>query len=819
MSDYIAPKFVGRLFEKKILAEAFSGLGQNQGRLVLISGESGSGKTALVEQVQAEYQRSDSELVVAQTNCTNFSNSDDYYLPLRRIFSTLVRIETEQKSLADHALDTFKLSLLKVAPDLISHFIPASDLVKKIGSTVLEGSGLMDKLRVVQSEEVKSLENINTEKIISQYVAFVINYVVNKRLFIFIDDVQWADNGSLEIILALSQAIAKMPVLIVLCCQSEALNKQPQHNKSALLSAINQLHSQAATLQIGLDYNDKAAKQDFVDLIVNTNPNQLSREFRQQVQQHTNGNALFVKELLQHLLQKKDIQLIQGVIQLTSTLNWEQVPNKISAVISERLSQLQDEELEILHIASVQGRSFYAHILASILATSERKLIRILARRLGKGLSLIEEVEIERQTQGCLYRFQFCHGVVHRFLYDDIGMCEKAYLHQQIAVELENQYLDQCSEYAAQLAYHFTHGHNPTKALEYLLIAGKKNLALGAYKEAISYLQQSLIQLAKLDESESRDGLELTAQAALGMAIRAIEGWTSEAARRAYERAVYLGKKSGSEAPLLAVYFGLWTYHLVCLDLYKAQEYAQAMQQRAQTLGEIDALVQSSIAMGNTLFWQGHLDEAKPILQKILDKTDDTIAQLHIDRFGQDSRVFGLMFLCLISGLENKSEKAREQCLHMLEVAKIFKHDFTYAIALQGAAWCMFNLKDVARTKDYAEQLIKHCEEHNYPFYQGVGLLFRAWAQVQLGRVEPAVKDMAIAASDTCLYLGGGRVFHSIINITHAEILFVEKRYEEGRSLLKTAIDFATQQGELVYLSELNKLQHRFEGVISDVSL
>lgn len=814
MNSYIAPKFVGRDSEQARLEQVIARLSHNQGGVVLISGESGSGKTALVEQVLSPL-KSD-ELVIVKTGCTAFSNNNDYYLPLRQVFISLVRIQNERKSLADNMLDTLRASVTKVAPDLISHFMPGGEIMKKIGHSVIESSGLLDKLQSSKYEEIKSLENINSAKIIQQYLAFISQYTVDKHIIIFIDDIQWADNGSLEIIMELSQSIASKPVVLILTCQSEALKGKVQNPYAKLTTAINELRKHKFTYFISLDYEEVPGKQHFVNLIVDTFPNTLSIDFKNKIQQHTNGNALFVKELLHHLLEQNFIQMRDGVVELVSTLDWQKVPNKISSMINERLINLSDRELEILHIASVQGRSFYVHVLADILNLSQRELLRLLTRSIGSALGLVEEVGPQVSESHTLFEFRFCHGLVQQFLYSDLGKCEKTLLHNEIANRLEVQYCQHSPENAAELAYHFKQGQHPVKAFKYLLIAGKNNLALGAYNEAISYLKQGLAQLVKLPESEQRDEWELSTQISLGMAIRAVEGWTSKAAIIAYERAVYLGHKLGPDAPLLPVYFGLWVFHLVRLNLPKALENARALEQRAEMLGDKDTYIQSCIAMGNTLFWQGQLNEAKPYMQDVLAKADPALAKLHIEMFGQDTRVFALMFLCLISSLGQDQKQAIKERNDMLEAANEFDHSFTYAIALQGAVWCMFNLNNVNQTMMYAEQLIEHCQEHSYPFYQGVGLMFKAWALSQKNDPAEAIKYITLAASEAHLYLGGGRVFHSIIEITRAEIFWLEKQYQQGYQAIITAIGFANQCGELVYLDKLKQWQGSFEHALQN---
>jgi predicted ATPase len=224
--------------------------------------------------------------------------------------------------------------------------------------------------------------------------------------------------------------------------------------------------------------------------------------------QRTNGHPLFTVELLRTLKSRGDlIKDADGCWSEGPELDWQVLPARIEAVIEERIGRLEVEQRQILAVASVEGETFTAEVVARVQDVSQRQLMGYLSQELEKHHRLVREREQIKASQQLLSRYQFAHVLFQRYLYDSLGAGERRLLHGEIAQVLEALYEGQTDEKASQLAHHFLAAGEREKAIEYSRQAAQRAKAVYAYDEAIQHLQTALDLLETGERIETQLGL------------------------------------------------------------------------------------------------------------------------------------------------------------------------------------------------------------------------------------------------------------------------------------------------------------------------
>ena len=224
-----------------------------------------------------------------------------------------------------------------------------------------------------------------------------------------------------------------------------------------------------------------------------TEPNQLGADFRRALNHHTDGNPLFTIELLRAMQERGDIvkddrdQWVEG-----SSLNWDKLPARVEGVVQERIGRLDVDLSEILTVASVEGDTFTAEVIARVQQLESRALILRLSRELDQQHHLVSGQGVRRLDSGqrlSLYRFE--HNLFQTYLYNSLDEVQRVILHEDIGLSWSELHAEEIPEITFQLARHFVEAGIRDKSIHYLRQAGEQAASQYAYEDAIPYINQS----------------------------------------------------------------------------------------------------------------------------------------------------------------------------------------------------------------------------------------------------------------------------------------------------------------------------------------
>ena len=304
----------------------------------------------------------------------------------------------------------------------------------------------------------------------------------DQPVVLVLDDLQWADKGSLLLLRHLAAAEQGIRVLILGTYRDGGLSQA--HPLTDTLAALHRVSGVNHIELAGLDDSgvvtllEAAAGQDLDAAGVN-----LARALYRE----TDGNPFFVSEMLRHLAETGAIYRdTTGRWVPKSALDTSALPNSVRVVIAARVGRLGKDAGRVLSAASVIGRDFDLELLALATKTSEDDLLDILDA--AASVALVREVD----DTG---RYSFAHALIQHTLYQDLGHNRRARSHRRVAEALEDLCRDRPGARVGELARHWTCATEPidlAKAIGYSKQAGDAALRALAPGDALRYYAQAL---------------------------------------------------------------------------------------------------------------------------------------------------------------------------------------------------------------------------------------------------------------------------------------------------------------------------------------
>jgi len=483
-----------------------------RGQVRLIAGEAGQGKTALLAAFARRVGRAHPELVTASGSCNAYTGSGDPFLPFRDILEELTAplgrgsdgvcaTSSAPGPLRGKVPFVVVETLLKHGPHLMDALVPTATL-ERLAEAGLVPADLLASLRSEGALSLRRIAGAPGEHALCKEATAVLTRVSRHApLLLLLDDMQWADRSSLDLLLHLGRSVGQSPILILVAFRppNAAI---PQGDDGyplrQLTREVARLFEDAA---IDLDLADGRA---FLDAWLDSRPNRLGPEFRAALLHQTGGQPLFTIELLRAMQQREELTLdAAGRWVSVPDVRWDALPARVSGALAERIERLDAPCRTLLRVASVEGEAFTAEVAARVLG-EDPATIAPLTTQLDRDQRLIEATGVTRAATGVLSRFRFRHNLIQRYVYDGLGESERVYLHEGVGAAIETLFGSDVEPLA--VAFHYRRAHAPARAARFQRLAGDRATVSGALGQAIAHYQEALAHWPENDPG-SRAGL------------------------------------------------------------------------------------------------------------------------------------------------------------------------------------------------------------------------------------------------------------------------------------------------------------------------
>jgi eukaryotic-like serine/threonine-protein kinase len=352
-------------------------------------------------------------------------------------------------------------------------------------------------------------------------------------LVVVLDDLHWSDEPSLLLLQFLAREMRSSRLLILGTYRDVELRRQ--HPLARTLADLARENVSQRVVLRGLLEEDVAR---YIEMTSGIAP---SPELARTVHRETEGNPFFVSEIVRLLAS-------EGKLERPAEGSWSiSIPQSVREVVGRRLDQLSDGCNELLRIASVVGRDF---ALGVVQAAGELDGVAV--------MNAIEEARAARvigEAPRSLDRYTFSHALIRETLYEEIPTSRRVMLHRRIGEVLEALYADAQEPHLAELAHHFLEaapGGDLEKALSYGERAADRALAQLAYEDAVRHCLRALDALELAPGNVTRRCAYLLR---LGEAQR--RAGDTEGAREAFFKAADLARTTGDMRALAEAGIGL----------------------------------------------------------------------------------------------------------------------------------------------------------------------------------------------------------------------------------------------------------------------
>ena len=523
-------RFVSRQGElaklKGLLDHALAGLGG----VALISGEAGDGKTALLDEFSRQAGLAHPDLIALRGRCNAHGGEGDPFLPFREMLQSLAgdveskraggTLSPEQARRIWQALPAVGAALVEHGPDLIDRFLPGEALYQRLESisTPASAARWLKRLREILARSPDGAASPQPD-LFAQVTQVLRTLSARTPLLLAIDDLQWADGGTAALLFHLGRRLAGSRILLI-CAYRPQAAETTQGSPVAepdVRSVLGELKREWGDVLVDLE---RADGQAFVEALIDSEPNRLGEDFRQRLYGHTGGNPLFTVELLHSferqgmLVKDEDGRWVEA-----AELDWDYCPPQVEAVIAGHLSELTDEDQELLQTAAVQGEQFAAEVTARVLGKGDEAVLQRLSGPLRRQHRLVEAVRLERLSSSgqSLSHYRFRHALLQRGAYSRLDTVRQSQLHEATGQALEALYAVEAEKpqfLAPMLAWHYEIAGLRLEAARALHEAGSQAAQLSAFREALNLFDRGLALLGDEPPSVKRKEIQRLLEAA-----------------------------------------------------------------------------------------------------------------------------------------------------------------------------------------------------------------------------------------------------------------------------------------------------------------
>jgi len=436
LARVLCPALIGRESELSALEDALLAALRGDGGVVIVGGEAGMGKTRLVTELAARAERL--RCVVMAGACSEAELSLPY-LPFLEAIGN--RLTTEDLGALRERIGSAVEELAQLFPQL-GRAQPGG------------GDPMQAKLRMFEA-----------------ILLLLRDAARDRALLLILEDLQWADPGTRELLDYMTRRLRATNVLILATYRMDEM-----HRKHPLVPTIQAWRRSGQAEFVELQALSAAAVADMVCAIFEER--QVSDEFRDYLRERSEGNPFVLEEMLRDALDRGDI--------FRTETGWDRkavtemrIPRTVRDTILHRLGRLSSTDIDVLSAAAVVGRSFDLSMLAGVTRLDENAVLAALETCV--TYQLIEE---DDRRSG---KYRFRHALTKEAVYEDMVVPKRQQLHARVADMLKSR----ADAAPVDMAQHLLIAGRYEEAVAMCVAAADEALRAHAYQDAAALFERA----------------------------------------------------------------------------------------------------------------------------------------------------------------------------------------------------------------------------------------------------------------------------------------------------------------------------------------
>jgi transcriptional regulator with AAA-type ATPase domain/tetratricopeptide (TPR) repeat protein len=569
-TDFHATPFVSRARELALLEDLLSQVDDGRGHAVLVGGDPGIGKTRLLHEF---HRRTRNRAAWLQGSAVSFGSSLPFH-PLIDLLKNAFSIETSDSN------DVIAGRIDRGTASLGDAFQPSVRFLRSLLS-----------IEAADDAHAKLDPKLRRAGIFEAIAQFLHATSQARPLIVVLEDLQWMDPATGEFLTMMAESLTSGRILL---CAT--------HRTGYTLPLARDVFSTQVTLS-----RVSHTETDAIGRSVLGAP-ALSPELQQLVDAKTEGNPLFIEEVLRSLKERGLLEQQGDEIGLAHPTAKIDVPDSVQDVLLGRLERLDRASRDVLRVAAVIGREFPRRVLEHVITDAAALEDRV---RVLRSAELIYNARVWPEV---VYAFK--HALTQEAAYNAQPEAERRTQHARIGEAVEAAYADRLSEHLGVLAHHFTQAERWDKALNYLMAAAQQAERSFATREALALYDQALRAAERLTggvgEPETLIKIHL-AKARLYFITSEFESSTAEG-ERILPLARLIGNRTKEAEALVAIaWASTWSRNIESALRHAAEALAVA-----EPAGAMSVQGRAYLTIGFVRGVTGVFDEGHTALEKAI---------------------------------------------------------------------------------------------------------------------------------------------------------------------------------------------------------
>ncbi|MCI0552664.1 MAG: AAA family ATPase [Anaerolineae bacterium] len=564
----LTSSLVGREAQLSLLNENLENLRIGTGSFVAVIGEAGLGKSTLVSELKKSHASSSFKWL--RGDALSYARSISYF-SWRQVI---------RRSIGAHDGDSPAEVRDKLRYECDCCSLPGGDIP------------FLEAMLAVESEEsLQVVTGFQGEALIQRMVEAVRGYLcglaAGNPLAIIFDDLHWADEASLNLLLNLADLVESQPILFI--CMSRPDKTAPGWN------SIEKIQQKIGEKYSTISLEPLQAEQTDLMLANLLGMKDMPKNIRDLIVEKAQGNPFFVEELIRSLIETKQVVRENSHWKAVGETANISLPNTLRGVLSARIDRLPETSKHVLQNASVIGRAFDLRVLKRLTSLN------------GGFDSHIQYLQEASMIEPARDEYMFRHVLIQEAAYESILLKKRAELHKQIGETLEELHLERIEEFAPMMAYHFYTAQD-ARSLKYDILAGEKSARLYANAEAAVHFSRAL-EVAKRNSEDRKQIAKLFTQ--IGQALE-LSGRYEQALQN-YESMQDFGREQGDASTELSALMAKATIYSTYTSLHDPLLGEQALIQAlelSRAIGDRAAQARLNWNLMLTYLFSKRLDQA-----------------------------------------------------------------------------------------------------------------------------------------------------------------------------------------------------------------
>jgi predicted ATPase/DNA-binding winged helix-turn-helix (wHTH) protein len=751
------------------LRTRFAEAGQGRRQVVLVTGEPGIGKTAVVDAFTTEVATRPG-MRVAWGQCLDHYGAGEAYLPVLEALGQLCQGLQGAQTIA--VLRQQAPTWLVQMPWLLS---PAD--------------------RDVLHHE---LGGATRERMLRELAVAVDTLTIETPLVLVLEDLHWSDHATLDLFNLLARR--REPARLLLLGTYRPVEAIVRDHPLRAVAQDLQLHGHCTAVQLGP--LSSGAIRDY--LAIRFPGCGFPEGWVPRLYHRTDGHPLFLVNVIEQLIAQGRLVEQAG--------EWEffgseddvdlKIPESLRQMIAQQLDRLTPAEQQVIETGSVQGVMFSTALMASGLEADVAQL-EAQCEGLTRQGHILRSVGVMKWPDGTMITtYAFRHALYQQVAYQRIGVAHRVRLHRQLAVRLEAAYGPLAGELATELAWHFEQGREYPRAVQYLQQAAATAVRRHAHQEAIDHLQRALALLQTFPDTPERTQQQLHVYVALGGPLMATKGQTAPEVEQTYSQAYALCQQVEDTAQLLPVLAGLRLFYVVQAAHQTAQELSQRLLTLAQRHHDQAFLLEAQVGLGGTLFFSGQLEAALTQLLESMVRAE--LREPPSARVVHHPKISCYVYASWVRWCLGYPDQAEMDGQHVLTQAQYLSNPYIVMWSQSLVANTYLLCGRAAAAQQVAEDSVALARQLEVPFWEARSAFMRGVALTQQGDIAEGLAQMQ--ESFAAIQTSGVRLNRVYFLARLAETLTHASQPDAALAVLTEALALIDTSGEHWWEAECYRL-------------